>query len=62
MESAFKYEMWELLRHEKFPGTHVLAILLTGNACCLMDFVVVVVLLFIVHHKQLRSCRDGQLT
>ena len=31
MEFAFKYEMWELLRHEKFPETHVLATLLTGN-------------------------------
>ena len=31
MEFAFKYEMWELLRHEKFPETHILAILLTGN-------------------------------
>ena len=32
MEFAFKYEMWGLLRHEKFPETHVLATLLTGNA------------------------------
>ena len=32
MDFAFKYEMWELLRQEKFPETHVLAILLTGNA------------------------------
>ena len=32
MEFAFKYEMWELLRHEKFPETHVLATLLTGYA------------------------------
>ena len=23
MEFAFKYELWELLRHEKFPETHV---------------------------------------
>ena len=27
-----KYEMWELLRHEKFLETHVLATLLTRNA------------------------------
>ena len=32
MEFAFKYEMWELLRHEKIPETQVLATLLTGNA------------------------------
>ena len=32
MEFAFKYERLELLRHEKFPETYVLAILLTGNA------------------------------
>ena len=32
MEFAFKYEMWGLLRHEKFPETHALATLLTGNA------------------------------
>ena len=32
MEFALKYEMWELLRQEKFPETHVLATLLTGNA------------------------------
>ena len=32
MDFAFKYEMWELLRHEKIPDTHVLAILLTGNS------------------------------
>ena len=32
-----KYEMWELLRHEKFPETHVLAILLTGNALLFME-------------------------
>ena len=32
MEFAFKYEMWELLRHEKFPETYVLAALLAGNA------------------------------
>ena len=32
MESAYKYEMWELLRHEKFLEIHVLATLLTGNA------------------------------
>ena len=32
MEFAFKYQMWELLRHEKFSDTHALAILLTGNA------------------------------
>ena len=31
MKFAFKYEMRELLRHEKFPETHVLAKLLTGN-------------------------------
>ena len=35
MEFAFKYEMWELLRHEKFPETLVLATLLTGNALLL---------------------------
>ena len=29
---AFKYEMWELLRHDKFPETHVLATLFTKNA------------------------------
>ena len=27
MEFAFKYEMWESIRHEKFPETHVLATL-----------------------------------
>ena len=32
MEFAFKYEMWELLRHEKFPEAHVLGTLLTGYA------------------------------
>ena len=32
MEFAFKCEMWALIRNEKFPKTHVLAILLTGNA------------------------------
>ena len=32
MEFAFKYEMRELLRHEKISETHVLAILLTGSA------------------------------
>ena len=32
MEFAFKYEMWELLRHEKFPEIHLLTIQLTGNA------------------------------
>ena len=32
MEFAFKYDMWELLRHEKFPETHAPATLLTGNA------------------------------
>ena len=32
MEFAFKYEMWELLRHQKIPETQVLATLLTGNA------------------------------
>ena len=32
MELAFKYEMCELLRHEKFPETHVLVTLLSGNA------------------------------
>ena len=44
MEFAFKYEMWELLRHEKIPETQVLATLLTGNAwlfdgkniCCIL--------------------------
>ena len=29
---CLKYEMWELLRHEKFLETHVLATLLTRNA------------------------------
>ena len=32
MEFAFKYGMWELLKHEQISETHVLAILLTGNA------------------------------
>ena len=32
MEFAFKYEMWELIGHEQFPETHVLATPLTGNA------------------------------
>ena len=32
MEFAFKYGIWELLRHEKIPETDVLPILLTGNA------------------------------
>ena len=32
MEFAWKYGIWELLRHEKIPETHVLATLLTGNA------------------------------
>ena len=32
IEFAFKYEMWELLRHEKFPETNALATLLTENA------------------------------
>ena len=32
MEFAFKYEIWKLLRHEKFPEIYVLAALLTGNA------------------------------
>ena len=31
MELAFKYEMCELLRHEKFPETHVLVTFLSGN-------------------------------
>ena len=35
MEFAFKYEIWELHRLEKFPETHVLATLLTGNALLL---------------------------
>ena len=32
MEFAFRYRIWELLRHEKVPETHVLATPLTGNA------------------------------
>ena len=32
MEFAFQYKKWELLRHEKFPETHILATLVTGNA------------------------------
>ena len=32
MEFAYKIKMRDLLRHEKFPETHVLATLLTGNA------------------------------
>ena len=32
MEFALKYRIWELLRHEKIPETHVLATLLAGNA------------------------------
>ena len=32
MEFAFKYEMFESLKHEKFPDTHVLDTLLTENA------------------------------
>ena len=32
MEFDLKYEMWELLRHEKFSETHVLVTLLIGNA------------------------------
>ena len=35
MEFTCKYGIWELLRHEKIPETHVLAILLTGNALLL---------------------------
>ena len=32
MEFAFKYEMWELLRHEKFPEAQIQATLvLTGH-------------------------------
>ena len=32
MEFALQYGIWELLRHEENPETHVLATLLTGNA------------------------------
>ena len=32
IEFSFKYGIWELLRHEKIPETHILATLLTGNA------------------------------
>ena len=31
MEFSFKYGIWELLRHEKIPETHVLATLLSEN-------------------------------
>ena len=36
MEFALQYGIWELLRHEEIPETHVLGALLTGNACCSM--------------------------
>ena len=32
MEFALKFGIWELLRHEKIPETHVLATLLAGTA------------------------------
>ena len=32
MDFGLSYGIWELLRHEKIPETHVLAALLTGNA------------------------------
>ena len=28
---ALKYEIWEMLRHEKIPKTHILATLLAGK-------------------------------
>ena len=32
MELVLLYGIWKLLRHDKFPETHVLATLLTRNA------------------------------
>ena len=32
MKITLKYGIWELLRNEKIPETHVLATLFTGNA------------------------------
>ena len=37
MEFIFEYGVWELLRHEKTPETHVLATLLSVNALLLME-------------------------
>ena len=57
------YNLKQLIPQGTFTGTILRYLDLTVSEYCMpFDFVVVVALLFYVHGKNLRSCRDGQLT